>query len=149
MELLDTQWVLDLFKDSHCPSLKNKPKLFIWDLCRGYYREEQVPRQGLNQGPRHCRRSSHARVDEPLRDALVLSSSSGGFTSYSFTRDGTPFVKALCRTLESYANEKEFAALYKVFLGEYAKVAPDAVPMLTNFGFSKQFYLSAIVRALP
>lgn len=139
MELLDTQWVLDHFKDSQCPHLKDKPKLFIWDLCHGYYREEQG---------RRSNQSDYARVDEPLRNVLCLSSSSGGFTSYSFTRDGTPFVKALCRTLARHANNKEFADLYTEFLGEYSKVSPDVVPRLTNIGFSRQFYLSASVCGL-
>ncbi|XP_050738051.1 caspase-1-like [Eriocheir sinensis] len=134
MELLNIQWVLDHFKDSQCPHLKDKPKLIIWDLCHGYYRDEQG---------RASNQSENARVDEPLRDVLCLSSSSGGFTSYSFTRDGTPFVKTLCRTLARHANNKEFADLYFEFLSEYSRVAPDVVPRLTNIGLSKQFYLSA------
>lgn len=140
MELLDTQWVLDLFKDSQCPHLKDKPKLFIWDLCHGYYQREQSRRSSL---------SDHARVDEPLRDVLSLSSSSGGFTSYSFTRVGTPFVTALCRTLARHANDKEFIDLYKELLNEYSRAAPNTMPMLINIGFSKKFYLSSTVIRQP
>lgn len=137
MELLNIQWVLDHFKDSQCPSLKGKPKLVIWNLCQGYYRDEQS-RSSNNL-------NDYVRVDEPLRDVLCLYSSSGNFTSYSFTRDGTPFVKALCRTLARHANNKEFADMYLEFLGEYSRVAPDVVPTLTNIGFNKQFYLGASV----
>ena len=133
MEHLHTQWVLDLFKDSQCPHLKGKPKLFIWDLCHGYYREERV--QGGTTTDR-------GRVDEPLRNVLCLYSSSGSFTTYSLGRDGTPFTKTLCRTLARHAHHKEFDELYKAFLTEYSKAAPGVVPRLTNIGFSKKFYFN-------
>ena len=133
MKLLHTQWILDLFKDSQCPHLKDKPKLFIWDLCHGYYREENI--QGNTT-------TDHGRVDEPLRNVLCLHSNSGSFTPYTLTRDGTLFTKALCRTLARHAHHKEFDELYKAFLVEYSRAAPGVVPRLTNIGFNKKFYFN-------
>ncbi|KAK8402665.1 hypothetical protein O3P69_000782 [Scylla paramamosain] len=133
MQLLHTQWVLDLFKDSQCPHLKDKPKVFLWDLCHGQYRENHIQSDAAPQ---------HGRLDEPLRDVVCVHSSSGGFTNYTFTRDGTPFTKALCRTLAHHAHHKDFDELYRTFLAEYCKLAPGVVPTLTNIGFSKRFFFN-------
>ena len=134
MQTIDVQWVLDLFKDSQCPHLKNKPKLFIWDLCRGHHEDESG--RGKTQGEL-C-----GRVDEPLRDVVCLDSSSGGFTWHAFSEEGTPFIGALCSTLARHAPNKELTELYREFLKEYGTAAPDAVPQLTNYGFNKRFYLN-------
>ncbi|XP_050738131.1 caspase Dronc-like isoform X2 [Eriocheir sinensis] len=134
MQTIDTQWVLDFFKDSQCPSLKNKPKIFIWNLCRGHLQEESG--RGGSQG------EVSSRVDEPLRDVMCLEAASGSFSWHSFSEDATPFIGALCRTLARHAATKELTQLYRDFLQEYTDVAPDAVPQLTNHGFSKRFYFN-------
>ncbi|KAK8402703.1 hypothetical protein O3P69_000803 [Scylla paramamosain] len=134
MQTIDIQWVLDFFKDSQCPYLKNKPKLFIWDLCRGH--QEQECGRGKTHGEL-C-----GRVDEPLRDVMCLDSSSGGFTWRAFSEEGTPFIGALCSVLARHAATKELSELYREFLKEYATAAPDAVPQLTNYGFNKKFYFN-------
>ena len=134
MQLLHTQWVLDLFKDSQCPHLKDKPKVFLWDLCHGRYTDHHI--QG-HAPPQHG-----CRLDEPLRDVVCVHSSSGGFTNYAFTRDGTPFTKALCRTLAHHAHHKDLDELYRAFLAEYRTAAPGVVPTLTNIGFSKRFFFN-------
>ncbi|XP_045133418.1 uncharacterized protein LOC123517439 [Portunus trituberculatus] len=136
MQLLHTQWVLDLFKDSQCPHLKDKPKVFLWDLCHGQYRENHIQNIQGYAAPQH------GRLDEPLRDVVCVHSSSGGFTNYTFTRDGTPFTKALCRTLAHHAHHKDLDELYRALLAEYRKAAPGVVPTFTNIGFSKRFFFN-------
>ncbi|KAG7163302.1 caspase Dronc-like 1 [Homarus americanus] len=133
MKLLTTEWICDLFKDSECPRLKNKPKLFIFDLSCGYYRDET--RQQENTVKRR-------RVEEPLQDTMCLYSSDGGFTSYTFTKEGTPFITALCRCLAHHAHHMEFGDLYREFLKEYSKTILPSTPQLHNFGFNKKFYFN-------
>lgn len=134
MKHLTTEWLCHLFKDSECPRLKDKPKLFIFDLCYGYY-EAQTTSQQIN-------RARLARVTEVPRDMMCLYSSGGDFTSYSFTKDGTPFTRALCRTLAQHAHDKELGDLYRELLKEYNKSAPTAPPQLHNIGFTKKFYFN-------
>ncbi|XP_068228137.1 uncharacterized protein [Palaemon carinicauda] len=45
MKQLTTDWILNLFQESECPELKNKPKIFIFDLCQGYYNQEEPSHQ--------------------------------------------------------------------------------------------------------
>nr|XP_045623226.1 uncharacterized protein LOC123773471 isoform X2 [Procambarus clarkii] len=135
MKLLTTEWVCGLFKDSECPRLKHKPKLFIFDFCCGYYKD---------QTPRSSSTIHDTRVEEPLRDMMCLYSSDGSFTSYTFTKDGTPFITALCRTLAQHAHDNEFGELYREFLKEHAKTLLTGVPQLCNFGFTKKFYFTPV-----
>lgn len=130
MEQLTTDFICNLFKDSECPLLKGKPKLFIFDFCCGRY-ESQTPSA-----------VSKTRVTEPLKDTVCLYSSNGDFTSYSYTKDGTPFVRSLCRTLAQHAHDKELGDLYREFLKEYSRTSPTASPQLRNIGFTKRFYFS-------
>lgn len=134
MKAMDTQWVLDFFKDSQCPFLKNKPKIFIWNLCRRHLQQDSG--QENSQGEA-CR-----RVEEPLRDVMCLESATESFSWHSFSKDGSPFIGALCRTLARHAATKELTQLYRELVQEYASVAPDAVPHLTNHGFSRKFYFN-------
>ncbi|XP_042206440.1 uncharacterized protein LOC121855528 [Homarus americanus] len=133
MKRLATEWVCDLFKDSECPRLKNKPKLFIFDFCCGYYQ---------NESPRQVSTARSTRVREPLQDMMCLYSSSGDFTSYTYTKEGTPFITALCRTLVQQAHDKELCDWYREFLKEYNKLSPTSAPQLCNFGFTKKFYFN-------
>ncbi|XP_053651655.2 uncharacterized protein [Cherax quadricarinatus] len=132
MNLLTTQWVCEIFKDSECPQLKNKPKLFIFDFCCGYYKENA----------RRDNTVKYTRMEEPLQDIMCLYSSSGGFTSYSFTKEGTPFNTALCRTLAQHSHDKELADLYRQLLKECANNSYTGSPLLKNIGFSKKFFFN-------
>ncbi|XP_069174018.1 caspase Dronc isoform X2 [Procambarus clarkii] len=135
MKLLTTEWVCGLFKDSECPRLKHKPKLFIFDFCCGYYKD---------QTPRPCNTAKYTRVEEPLRDMMCLYSNDGSFTSYTFTDDGTPFITALCRTLAQHAQGKELGEMYREFLKECTRTSLAGAPQLRNFSFVKQFYFNPV-----
>lgn len=136
---LTTQWVKDLFKDSECPKLKNKPKLFIFDFSNGYYK---------NQISIENSRTKCKRVSEPLRDMMCLYSSGGDFTAHSFSGDGTAFTRTLCQTLVQHAHNKEFGDLFREFLVAYQKTSPSFAPQLCNIGFTKKFYFNPATGSL-
>lgn len=131
-KLMDAKWLHDLFRDSECPQLQNKPKLFIFDICNGYYKDDTYRPKApqLNQ------------EDEPCKDMVCVYSSSTGITSHTFTKDGTPLITALCRTLATQAHNKEFGDVYRAFLMEYNKSSPTTVPELRNFSFAKRFFFN-------
>ncbi|XP_042206432.1 caspase Dronc-like [Homarus americanus] len=135
MKRLATEWVCDLFKDSECPRLKNKPKLFIFDFCRSHYKEQLY---------RQASAVKCTRVKEPLQDIMCIYSNSGGFMSHTFNKNGTPFTRALCRTLVQHAHNKELGELYREFLVEYTKMVPATEPQLRNLGFTKKFYFNPV-----
>lgn len=133
---ITTDWLLSLFNEAECPQLKNKPKLFIFDFCRGYY----------NDGDAAALKETYTltRVQEPLRDMLCLYSSNCGITSYSYSKDGSAFTTSLCRTLARHSHNKELYDLYIELIKECGKISPSTVPQLRNIGFTKQFYFNPI-----
>lgn len=135
MKHVTAEWVCSLFKDSECPRLKNKPKLFIFNIFNSYYKKE-TSADGI--------RAKHTRVTEPLRDMVCLYSDNGNMTWHSFTKAGTPFIRSLCHTLADHAHNKELADLFREFLREYSQNSPSAVPVLHNIGFTKRFFFNPI-----
>lgn len=132
MQLLDAKWLYSSFRDSECPQLQNKPKLFIFDICNGYYRNNAY------QG----KPTEFIAEDEPCKDMVCIYSSSTGITSYTFTKDGTPFITSLCRTLATHAHNKEFGDLYRMFLLDFNRSNPTTVPEMRNLSFVKKFFFN-------
>lgn len=130
-DLLDTQWLCGLFKDSLCPLLKNKPKLFMFDLCCGHYTQEHGEDSGRD-----------GRMEEPLRDTMCLYSNSGELTWYNASNDGTPFSNSLCHTL-SHHGHQELDEVYRHFQCHYSNAVVTAAPRVCNVGFTKKFYFTS------
>ncbi|XP_063585586.1 uncharacterized protein LOC134762999 [Penaeus indicus] len=132
MQLLDAKWLYSSFRDSECPQLQNKPKLFIFDICNGYYRNDAY----------QAKPTEFIAEDEPCKDMVCIYSSSTGITSYTFTKDGTPFITSLCRTLATHAHNKEFGDLYRMFLLDFNRSNPTTVPEMRNLSFAKKFFFN-------
>ncbi|XP_066989117.1 caspase b-like isoform X2 [Macrobrachium rosenbergii] len=137
MQQLSTEWLLGLFSDAECPQLKNKPKVFIFDFCRGYYTDSCA--SVLNP-------FRPTRVNEPQRDMVCIYSSSTGFTSYNFSKDGSSFPTALCRTMAKHAHDMELNDLCRELVAECGK-ATNLVPSIRNIGFTKRFFFNPGVSA--
>ncbi|XP_066989115.1 caspase Dronc-like isoform X2 [Macrobrachium rosenbergii] len=130
MQQLSTEWLLGLFSDAECPQLKNKPKLFIFDFCRGYYTDSCA--SVLNS-------FRPTRVNEPQRDMVCIYSSSTGFTSYNFSKDGSSFPTAFCHTLAKHSHDLELNDIFRELVLECRKTSP-LIPLMKNIGFAKKFY---------
>ncbi|XP_042885067.1 uncharacterized protein LOC122261469 [Penaeus japonicus] len=131
MKCVDIDYILNFFKDSECPQLKNKPKLFIFNL----YNMNQVDMTLASETPKKM------RLSEPLSNIACVYSSSIGFNCIPNGR-GTSFNWALCRTLADHAGDKELGDLYREFLKEYNRSSPSFSPELRYFGFTKKFFFN-------
>lgn len=150
-KLLRNEWITSMFQDSHCFPLKNKPKLFIFDLCYGYYTEEGGHGAGsggegfLNNNNSTDRRLG-CRVTEHQQDTVCLHSNSGGFTWYSFNEGGSTFTRSLCSVLANHAHNYELQDLYRELVKECTKTDPAASPQLHNIVFTKKFFFNPIAK---
>ncbi|XP_069998608.1 uncharacterized protein [Penaeus vannamei] len=131
MKFVDTDYILNLFKDSECPQLKNKPKLFIFNL----YNTSEVPTNSGNQTPKVV------RLTDPLKDMACIYSNSIGLNCVPNGK-GTSFSWSLCRALADHSAEQELGDLYREFLKEYSKSSPSSSPELRYFGFTKKFFFN-------
>nr|XP_027214503.1 uncharacterized protein LOC113807440 isoform X1 [Penaeus vannamei] len=131
MKCVDIDYMLNAFKDSECPQLKNKPKFFIFNL----YNTSEVPTNSGNQTPKVV------RLTDPLNDMVCIYSNSIGVNCVP-DGEGTSFNWCLCRTLAHRAAVQEFGALYRAFLKEYSNSSPSSSPELRYFGFTKKFFFN-------
>jgi caspase 7 len=116
-----------------CETLKNKPKLFFFQACRGAKimdklplnltssissssrvtskieestEEERIPspRQGMTDGKSGCNTSNGRTKFESETNLLVFYSTLPNHLSYSKDQnEGTIFIKSLCNVFDSYA----------------------------------------------
>lgn len=128
LKLLGTEWFQEFFKDSECPKLRNKPKLFIFDFHCGRFREQYK----YLQTP-----SKIKRFSEPLQDMMCLYSTT---KANSLVEDRSSFGAALRATLQRCAQDKELGEVYRELVQECTNTSPTSVLELRTFGFTKEFF---------
>jgi len=131
MKCVDIDYMLNAFKDSECPQLKNKPKLFIFNL----FNMNDVIETSSSESPKVM------RLTDPLNDMACLYSNSIGVNCVPNGK-GTSFSWSLCRTLAEHGAEHELCDFYREFLKEYNKSSPSFSPELRYFGFTKKFFFN-------
>jgi len=131
MKCVDIDYMLNAFKDSECPQLKNKPKLFIFNL----FNMNEVIETSSSESPKVM------RLTDPLNDMACLYSNSIGVNCVPNGK-GTSFSWSLCRTLAEHGAEHELCDFYRDFLKEYSKSSPNFSPELRYFGFTKKFFFN-------
>ncbi|ROT77462.1 caspase [Penaeus vannamei] len=132
MQCVDTDYILNLFKDSECPQLRNKPKLFIFNL----FKSEAIT-SSRSESPKVV------RLADPLKDMACIYSNSIGLDCVPNGK-GTSFSWSLCRALADHSAEQELGDLYREFLKEYSKSSPSSSPELRLFGFTKKFFFNPL-----
>lgn len=124
MQDISVSTVFNIFLDKNCPHLKGKPKIFLFNFCRGIDRHESP---GL----------STDTVTEPPRDMLCVYSTTESFVSYRDTERGCPFVTTMCDVIAKYSSTLDLEALLRKFNELYM---PNVTPEIQNFRFQKKFY---------
>ncbi|XP_063595368.1 caspase Dronc-like [Penaeus indicus] len=133
MKSIDIDYILNLFKDSECPQLKDKPKLFIFNL---YNLSEVITTSSTEP-------IKVMRLTDPLNDIACIYSNNIGFNCIPNGK-GTAFNWYLCRTLAEHAADQELCEFYREFLKNYNASSPTFSPELRYFGFTKKFFFNPI-----
>lgn len=122
MQDISVSKILNLFLDKNCPRLKGKPKIFLFNFCRGTDRHEHM---------------STDAIAEPPRDMLCVYSTTESFVSYRDNEAGSPFITTMCKAIAKHATTLDLEALLREFNEMYI---PDVTPEIQNFRFQKKFY---------
>lgn len=119
---LQTIW--EQFTDERCPTLKNKPRVFLISACQGdstdvglevedsynssvYYSPSRRLERDISGFPsaKHVPCVEKVQLDRsktlPQKDFIVVYSSASGFYSYRDTEKGTWFIDAFCSVLDN------------------------------------------------
>lgn len=141
---LQTIW--EHFTDEKCPSLANKPKIFLVQACQGKGSDEgswihnddsgpsphyssiyrrRAPGRDSNPFATTCKPFESVQLDKkkrPQKDFLIVYSTMPGHVSYRDTENGTWFIESLCRVLNENKHEMD---LFQMLTLVNLKVAVD------------------------
>ncbi|CAK9827133.1 Caspase Dronc [Anthophora retusa] len=146
--------ILDCFTAESCPHLAGKPKIFIFQLCRG------EKKQKLIKGPRHTTDTSNFQSSdeminrkisgkETLRnydDMLVAHATLPGHVAFRDKITGSWFIQILCEVFMNYAHKNHLEDLLNM-VDERLKLQRTTKEecqtlMVTSIGFNKHCYLN-------
>ncbi|XP_068227626.1 uncharacterized protein [Palaemon carinicauda] len=145
MKTLKISDVLDVFSEFLCPYyLENKPKIFIFDLCR-WPEEKLDPRELF-----HCKyESDNNTVPFALRSqrkkvetVCIYSSIPKKSLKQDFTRDGSIYNKILCRILTENGQPVTVPEVFDKAKSEMDKSGIENESYLLNYNYQGNFYLN-------
>lgn len=123
---LQTIW--KYFTDEHCPTLKNKPRIFIIQACQGDKTDEGFTMIGKRSFARRIEADGipfepiKLRPILPQHDFLVAYATLPGFYSFRNTERGSWFVQSLCKEINERKSNYD---LMKIFTFVNQTVAYD------------------------
>ncbi|XP_055299281.1 caspase-1-like [Sitodiplosis mosellana] len=135
------QKIWEHFTDDKCPSLANKPKIFLIQACQGKATDEGYGVSTQNYSSIYRRRApgqdsnpfsttkyktfESVQLDKkkrPQKDYLIVYSTMPGHVSYRDTENGTWFIESLCKVLNEKKHELD---LFQMLTLVNQKVAVD------------------------
>ncbi|KRX52464.1 Glutathione synthetase [Trichinella sp. T9] len=132
--LVSVQKMIQLLDAVNCPALKNKPKLFFLQACRGqrYDSGHDVIDSGdaIGSANARCKLNSLDENDAAaLRrkvptqaDILIAYSTTPGFVSWRNSLRGTWFIQAVCEVFSEYAWKEEVLHLFTRMSTVFSKI---------------------------
>ena len=117
-ELLSTEFVKEIFHNYNCRGFQNKPKAFLFNMCRGNCKNMnlsqklQTSKSICNDAKSKLQRSSQCDFDPDIiefkkGDYLIAHSTISGFVSNRHRRFGSVFIQEITRAINQYMGKGE------------------------------------------
>lgn len=139
MKRMDVSAVRKKFKDQDCPLMKGKPKVFLFNFCRGKTTECFSGKSIADDLP-----PSDSEIEEPPekdeapRDMLTLYASTEGFKAFRVSQ-GTFFVLSLCNVLAAHAHNTDMLTMAQKLDQVMTARRRATTPEAQSFAFKKLF----------
>lgn len=140
--------ILANFNNQNCPRLAGKPKLFIFQTCRGYNEAKQIVRRLSNDSEIEHDSPSTTTSKEAVSplwgDMLVAFSTIPSYVSQRHTTPGSWYIQTLINVFDTHAERLELTALLNTVSRELQKRVSSRGLTQTceywNRGFNKALY---------
>nr|CAD7596664.1 unnamed protein product [Timema genevievae] len=143
-EKLSTEWIIEQFKNQNCPLLVDRPKIFLFQNCRGTETDYGMKLTG--GGRTQFDGIPNKRVRSSYSDMLIAHSTLPGYTSNRDIYRGTWFVQAICKIFMEHAHDTDVEDMLKMVDQKLANSASEVHSMQTscyeNRGFRRKFYFN-------
>ncbi|KAF5303793.1 hypothetical protein FQR65_LT08128 [Abscondita terminalis] len=120
--LVDTSWIIQQFDTSECSHLKEKPKIFIFQCCRG---------DNLNMV-----QTDSAATDSVCRqqsDMLIAYATVPGFVAHRDPNNGTWYMQAICQVFMEHACDTDVENLLKIVDDKLRNLVSGALTQTSSF----------------
>ncbi|KAI4461926.1 caspase [Holotrichia oblita] len=133
-EFVRTSWIESQFLGDACPNMQNKPKVIVYQICRG---------SDLDNGVRKVE-TDGLGIDIPTRkhsDMLICHSTSQGYKAHRDTELGSWYIQYLCETFMQYAHSHHIETMLHLVDDHLSILQSDNVdktmqtPNFYNMGF--------------
>ncbi|XP_077460476.1 caspase-6-like [Stigmatopora argus] len=112
---ISIQQITSLFKGDQCKSLVGKPKIFIWQACRGDKHDEPVLAcddvDSVIQTNEVVTDACAVQTLPAGADFIMCYSVAEGYYSHRETVNGSWYIQDLCELLKKYGDSLEFTEL--------------------------------------
>jgi len=108
------QDILDKFSNTNCRSMTGKPKLFVFQSCRGDKKDT-----GIDTGLERIRRIStdgkkiNTKEQSVLTDSLEAYSTIDDFVAWRNVDEGSFFIQKICEVFHKKAHQDEIQKLFR------------------------------------
>ncbi|GLV44507.1 Death regulator Nedd2-like caspase [Carabus blaptoides fortunei] len=134
---LPVSWILDQFNNFNCPEFQNKPKIFIFQICRGSNLhcgisvQKRTQQDGMNSTPGYRLRG--------MTDMLIAYSTLPGDKSYRDIHRGTWYIQLICQVFMNHAYDTDIEHLLKMVDQHLSYLMSDDENMQTSTYESRAF----------
>ncbi|XP_036430920.1 caspase-6-like [Colossoma macropomum] len=109
---VDIKEITALFRGDQCESLVGKPKIFIFQACRGDITDNAVTGMALDEMPSEVEEDAAGVYTLPAgADFLMCYCVAEGFAAFRHTTLGSFYIQDLCKTLQQQGSTLEFTEL--------------------------------------
>lgn len=112
-EFIRDEEVIEFFDSINCPALIGKPKLFIFQHCRGPGEHIAITKATTDS---KCKGETSVQVKyirRKISDVYICYSTIPGFVSYRYDHHGSPYINTICRVFMEEAHRTELDGLMK------------------------------------
>uniref|UniRef100_A0A3B3C6K6 Caspase-6 n=1 Tax=Oryzias melastigma TaxID=30732 RepID=A0A3B3C6K6_ORYME len=113
--MINIQDIIHAFRGDNCPSLVGKPKIFIFQACRGDKPDTPVVASGATDHQEVINKvvidASALNTLPAAADFIMCFSVAEGFFSLRDTNNGSWYIQDLCELLEKYGHQLEFTEI--------------------------------------
>lgn len=106
--------IFQQFTDQNCPTLANKPKIFVIQSCQGDDLDYGVQVQTDQVDARPSFERQHLQIFRPQKDFLIAYASVPGFQSFRNDVNGSWFIQTLCDTIDKYKYTYDFLKILTI-----------------------------------
>lgn len=112
------QQMLEPFTDINCPTLANKPKIFLIQACQGTIADQGIKvTNAISRDEVDASRASSVpplRIYRPHKDFLIAFSSMPGYFSFRNELHGSWFIQILCDKLDELKYKYDFEKILTI-----------------------------------